>query len=194
MGLSYSQARLEGNRVVDNDTSAGINLQDRSGNGPVLVNNVVARSGSRTLEVYGFAGQPMTVTLIHNTLVGEGSGYGVYGSWATLYLTNTIVASTTWGITNTTPATTLYWVDHTLFWATFNPGIQGTNPVSGDPAFVDPAAGDYHVGQGSAAIGAGVDAGIDVDMDGDPRPLGGFDIGADEARMLVFVPLVLRGD
>ena len=60
-------------------------------------------------------------------------------------------------------------------------------------AFVDPAGGDYHIGPGSAAIDAGVDAGVLTDIDGDPRPIGpSFDIGADEAWRWVFLPLVLR--
>lgn len=58
--------------------------------------------------------------------------------------------------------------------------ISSTN-VYGDPAFADPAAGDYHLTAGSAAIDAGVNAGLVTDIDGDPRPLDtGYDIGADE--------------
>ena len=52
----------------------------------------------------------------------------------------------------------------------------------GTPDFVNPAAFDYHIGDSSAAIDQGVDAGVRTDMDGQPRPIGlGFDIGADEA-------------
>ncbi len=59
--------------------------------------------------------------------------------------------------------------------------IIGTVNVWGDPAFVDPDAGDYHLGPGSAAIDAGVNAGVTTDIDGNPRPHGGgFDLGADE--------------
>jgi len=199
VGLHYSRARFEGNRVVDNATSEGIRLQNRSGGGPVLVNNVVARSGDRALSVNGHVSNPMTATLLHNTLVGAGSGYGVYGTYATLYLTNTIVASTTWGIVNTTPASTTVLADHTLFWANTNNGIQGTNPVlNGDPAFVNPAGGDYHIGPGSAAIDAGIPTTVTTDMDVDHRPdCVLWDIGADEVQGLpcwrVRLPLVLRG-
>jgi hypothetical protein len=197
--LQYSQARFEGNQVVDNATSEGICLTSGSGGGPTLVNNVVARSGSRTLSVYGYdASSVLTATLLHNTLVGAGSGYGVYGSYAALYLTNTIVASVTWGITNTTPASSTVLADHTLFWATTYPGIQGTNPVlNRDPAFVNPAGGDYHLSAGSGAIDAGAPTPVTTDIDGEPRPDCVFwDIGADEVQgspcWQVRLPLVLR--
>jgi len=185
--LWYSLARLEGNRVVDNATNMGISLYD-SGDGPTLVNNVVARSGSRAFSAYG---EPMTATLIHNTFVGAGSGTGVYADKSALYLTNTLVASVTSGIVNFTPASATVTADHTLFWAVTNPGISGTNPLSGDPRFVNPAGGDYHLGSGSAAIDAGVDAGVTTDIDGELR-LNVPDIGADEWYFRVYLPLVLR--
>jgi hypothetical protein len=195
IGLQYNRSRVEGNRVLDNYTSNGIVLESRSGNGPLLVNNVVARSGSSAVAVYGYTSVPMTATLLHNTLVGSGSGYAVYGNYATLYITNTIVASTTRGITNTTPASTTIVVAHTLFWDNTNDGIQGTNPVlNQDPDFVNPAGGDYHIGPDSAAIDAGLPTSITTDIDGDHRPIGLLpDIGADEYARRVFLPLVLRG-
>ena len=53
--------------------------------------------------------------------------------------------------------------------------------VSVRPNYRAPDAGDYHITLGSAAIDQGTDAGVQVDMDGEPRPQGnGFDIGADE--------------
>lgn len=196
--LLYSQAYFAGNRVVDNTaTAGGICLQDGSGAGPTLVNNVVALSGEQMVRAVGYSGQKLiTATLIHNTLAGAGAGYGVYAQYATLYLTNTLVASTTWGITNTTPASATLTADHTLFWAVTDPGISGTNPLSGDPRFVDPAGGDYHLGAGSAAIDVGGDAGVTTDIDGDPRPIGlAPDVGADERRFVyryLYLPLILR--
>lgn len=74
----------------------------------------------------------------------------------------------------------------------------GTVSVRADPAFVDPDAGDYHIGPGSAATNTGVDAGVNDDIDGGPRPDGCFfDIGADELITgrpchRTYLPLVLR--
>ncbi|MCS7179509.1 MAG: DUF5123 domain-containing protein [Anaerolineae bacterium] len=199
VSLHYSRARFEGNRVLDNATTEGICLRSGSGDGALLINNIVARSGSNAFSAYGFsASSLLTATLIHNTLVGSGTGYGVYGYYATLYLTNTIVASaTTWGIYNHTPANTTIYADHTLFSNTPNhasSGVVSTNEITGDPRFVDPAGGDFHIGAGSAALDVGATTGVTTDIDGDPRPIGPApDIGADERPPQVYLPLVLRG-
>jgi hypothetical protein len=195
--LGYSQSRFEGNRVVDNATSQGVQLEIGEGGGPRLVNNVIARSGEETVVASGYAEAPLTATLLHNTLIGSGAGYGVYvkTGYVTLFLTNTIVASHTWGITNTFPASSAVYADHTLFWANTRDGIRGTNPVSGNPTF---AADGYHLGPGSAAINRGVNAGVATDIDGDVRPdWCFFDIGADEfltglGCQVIHLPLVLR--
>jgi hypothetical protein len=69
--------------------------------------------------------------------------------------------------------------------------------TSGNPAFVNAAAGNCHIGSASAARDTGIDAGIRADMDGDARPAGpGFDIGADEYTgnsRRTYLPLVIRG-
>ena len=60
--------------------------------------------------------------------------------------------------------------------------------VGGDPRFATQGdgSGAYHIRSGSAALDAGIDTGLDKDIDGEDRPGGlGFDIGADEAGLLV---------
>lgn len=54
--------------------------------------------------------------------------------------------------------------------------------ISGNPGFVDPGNGDFHVGAGSAAVDSGSATGAPAfDLDNHPRPAGaGFDIGAYE--------------
>jgi len=62
-----------------------------------------------------------------------------------------------------------------------------------DPAFVAPDAGDFHIGSDSAAIDAGVDAGVGTDLDGEGRPAGaGYDIGADEFYFKTYLPLMIK--
>jgi hypothetical protein len=62
------------------------------------------------------------------------------------------------------------------------------------------AAGwNYHLLAGSPAIDAADPAGVPpapaVDMDGHKRPIGlRVDIGADEARFAIFLPVVLKND
>lgn len=193
---AYGGARFEANQVIGNSTDIGIQLAYRGGVDTTLVNNIVARSGGTSLKATASSGSPLTARLLHNTLVGAGTGYGVHvaTAYVTLGLTNTIIAGHGWGITNAVPASSTIQASHTLFWDNGQDGITGAHPVYGDPNFLDPEGGDYHLGIHSAAIDATVDAGEDRDVDGDPRPIGPApDIGADEAWRWIFVPLILRG-
>jgi hypothetical protein len=194
--LGYSEAHFTANQVVSNATSIGVYLSDsNSPMGPTLINNVVARSGERSLSASGQVSWPVTVTLVHNTIAGSGTGYGVHvdGGHVTLMLTNTIVASHTWGITNAFPTSSTVTADHTLFHEIAQNWTNGGAPVFGDPAFVDPAGGDYHILPHSAALDATEVLAVENDMDGDHRPVGSQpDIGADEAELRFFLPLVVR--
>jgi uncharacterized repeat protein (TIGR01451 family) len=57
--------------------------------------------------------------------------------------------------------------------------ITASNNYTGNPAFLDPAGGDYHLGSTSAAINKGIAAGVPFDIDGEIRD-GIPDLGADE--------------
>jgi len=77
------------------------------------------------------------------------------------------------------------------------PGITTANDFTGDPKFINPGGLDYHIQADSAAVNKGVDVGVNVDIDGDPRPWGGgFDLGADEFLQVaarLFLPVVRSG-
>ena len=60
--------------------------------------------------------------------------------------------------------------------------VDGGGNQSSAPTFVSAAGGDYRQAAGSPTIDAGLDEAINgaFDIDGDPRQIGGIDIGADE--------------
>ena len=144
-----------------------------------------------------------TVAVVHVTIAGESvaGGPAIEVLTGTVGITNTILTSHTIGINNSGAIVTQ---DYNLF---FGNGTDaqgaiagGANSVTGNPRFIDPPHGDYHLGQGSAAIDAGSNAAIMTDFDGDGRPFGpGFDIGFDEANFTadvqpyhLYLPLVMR--
>lgn len=171
-----------------------------------MTNNLLAEN--RLTDASGSAAGIYLISssarLLHNTIARNtgGSGQGIYAVGnSTLWMTNTILVSHTVGISVTAGSTatleaTLWgsgpWANGTDWGGT---GVIATGTVNlwGDPAFVNPDGGDYHIGASSAAVNAGVDAGVTTDIDGDTRPWGsGYDIGADEFLMRIYLPLVVR--
>jgi hypothetical protein len=74
---------------------------------------------------------------------------------------------------------------------TGSPTFTATSAFTGDPKLNS----SYHLTSGSAAIDAGVDAGVSTDLDGQPRPSGAApDVGADEFVLFkIYLPVVVRG-
>ncbi|MCB9766881.1 MAG: right-handed parallel beta-helix repeat-containing protein [Candidatus Omnitrophica bacterium] len=62
--------------------------------------------------------------------------------------------------------------------------LEGNYPGKGninvDSKFVDSANGDYHLESDSPCINSGTDTGLTTDFDGNPRPIGRYDMGAFE--------------
>lgn len=177
------------------------------GGNPILTNNIFVDnhtdgSGS-AIALTG--GAPLS-RLSHNTFArnygGDGSGINVYSG--TVILTNTLIVSHTMGINVHENATVF--LESTLWgngdWAnvidwTGGGTINYNNNHWGDPDFVDPDNGDYHIGPVSDAIDAGIDAGVTRDIDNQPRPYQSPDIGADEywppgALKYIYLPLVMK--
>ena len=169
------------------NSGAGIAL---AGGVLTAVNDILADNLTPWEGVYVTGG---ALVARHWTLVNNGN-YALTMLGGSVALTNTIVASHTvagfWGAGIA--------AEHTLFFANGQEcggGAVCTNNLFGDPRFADPAAGNYHIEPDSAAWDAGVNAGVIIDIDGDPRPLvAGYDIGADELQPLLYayLPLVSR--
>lgn len=64
------------------------------------------------------------------------------------------------------------------------------NDVTDDPRFLNPAAGDHHIGADSAALDRGVACGVTRDRDGNPRPVGAYEYQSVERK--TYLPVVRR--
>ena len=189
--LGSSDATLTGNTIINNTAT-------RSGGGLYLLssdadlqNDIVADNAAGN-DGGGLYIEGSSPVLRHLTLARNRGNAGVsiteYDGWGTTYshvvLTDTILVNHTVGINvtsgNTATLEATLWANGTDWGGT---GTITTGEINlwGDPRFVDPDAGDYHILATSAAVDAGVDVGITNDIDGDPRPVAfGYDIGADE--------------
>jgi uncharacterized repeat protein (TIGR01451 family) len=167
----------------------------------IIINNQVSDRGAG-LFVTGSSSHLRHNTIAHNT-GGDGSGMYVtscedYDAWlfSNIALTNTILVSHMVGITvaagNTATLEATLWEDVGSAglpnWGGAGAIFTGTVNVWGDPAFLDPDAGDYHLGPGSAALDRGGPTSVSSDIDGAYRPQGQApDLGADETPGLGLV-------
>ncbi|MCX7680891.1 MAG: hypothetical protein N2508_02805, partial [Anaerolineae bacterium] len=190
--VSYCSTLSIGNSVLRNNYASYGGSLYLVGSPADLYNNLIAdnRATNHGAGVYVTNAHPV---LRHTTLARNRGLSGVYVAHTSepshVVLTNTIVVSHALGIFVTAGDTVtlraVLW--GTGNWAnTVNAGGSGsvvTIPpiVSSEPGFSAPELGNYHLGAGSAAIDAGIDAGIRHDIDGEPRPARlGYDLGADE--------------
>jgi parallel beta-helix repeat protein len=205
--LGSGSGTLLGNWVHDNaagDDGGGVSLSSSAD--VVMINNVVVDNqlvdggDGAGIHLYGASAH-----LLHTTLARNHGGHGqgiCTENESSVWLTNTILVSHTIGIELTTIGDEAA-LEATLWgsgaWGNLTDTthinrstlVTGTVNIWDDPVFVDPDGGDYHVDAGSAAIDAAVDAGVAVDVDGEPR-LWAPDIGADEYLRRVYLPLILR--
>jgi uncharacterized repeat protein (TIGR01451 family) len=160
-----------------------------------MINTLVAGNVA-SVEGAGLYIGGSSVHLWHTTLSdntgGWDSGSGVIiGDWYTgqtseVELFNTIVSTQTVGIKvengSTVKVDSLLWFNTPLT-ITQVPGadVSVIHEFTGDPDFLDPDTGDYHLGAVSAARDTGLVTGTPTDLDGMVRPMGfGYDLGAYE--------------
>jgi uncharacterized repeat protein (TIGR01451 family) len=212
--LYQSDARLSRNRVAANDALEGGGGLYLQASNAVLTNTMVVDNGTE-LSGSGLTVLGGTPRLLHTTIarngapqgaadgdvrpaVGDGDGSGIYVAAGSVVLTNTILVRHSVGIYIAVEATAS--LDSTLWgagtWANdvdqAGPGIGYRHAdYTGDPAFVNPDAGNYHIGWASAARDRGADTALGEDIDGQPRPIpdgGTSDLGADEHLGIVLSP------
>lgn len=181
---------LDGNLVIANTAQSGgagirLYLSHAQLLNNVLADNVTADGYGSGVYIERSNAQFLHTTLARNT---GGANTGVYialgNTTYTARFTNTILISHTVGISvsqGTTAILNATMWGNTLDWIGTGNIVRIAPDVYGDPHFINPNAGDYHIGINSVAVDAGTDSGVFSDMEGDPRPLGhGYDLGADE--------------
>jgi hypothetical protein len=196
--LEQLRGTFDSNTLINN--TLGVNLIYGDSPHPRLSNNIIA--GTKAVIAQGSGLSPLNLDMEHNTLVGMGSGAAVIipaSNYVTLSMTNNIISGFPVGVDNSGYPNSTVIAHNTLFGpGVTNPGmnVNFQNSLTGDPAFKNPAAGDYHIRFTSAAKDAGSSTFTATeDIDGDPRPIGGApDIGADEYRPAgyLYLPLIVK--
>jgi len=203
-GVFGSDLLFTRNVIADNVCARTAGLYIHHATPVTVTNNIIVENRSTH---YWFDDPAVRVrggsaTVVHNTIARNTTAYGVQvDSGATVDLTNNILVSHTVGISVTAGSTgtlegTLWglgaWAND-VDWGGAGAISTGAVDVWGHPAFVAPDDGDYHIQGSSAAVNAGVESHVVIDIDGDPRPVGAApDIGADEYVERVYLPLVMR--
>jgi uncharacterized repeat protein (TIGR01451 family) len=180
---------IENNKFINNAAISGGGAYVTGHS--TFINNVVADNQAESKGA-GIQVFEATAHFIHNTLArneGGDGGLSIGGGFpeSSAFLTDTIIVSHTVGVIvypgfsqDFASFEATLWGNDTD-WAEGGTITTGTINLYGNPGFVDPANGDYHLNSTSIAIDAGIDAGVTTDLDGEVRPYAaGFDLGADE--------------
>ncbi|MBK8836258.1 MAG: hypothetical protein IPO29_15910 [Anaerolineae bacterium] len=199
-GGVYAAGALEVSaaQFISNAAQFGGGLYHGYSTAPV-VNSLFARNAALAGDGLAlYLGSPGSVEIIHTTIAAPilQSGSAIAVAAGDVSITDTLIASHTFGISNTGGTVN---ENYTLFDGVIAPRAgsvgAGANSFTGTALFVNPAADDYHLALGSAAIDAGINAEVATDFEGTLRPFGpGFDIGFDEWRapLRTYLPKVWR--
>jgi hypothetical protein len=178
---------INGNLFKDNPGHYTIDLYSNS-IGSTISNNFIIRSTQNSINLSG--ANTTSYEVINNTIMNAQFGISPTNSLA--IVSNNIITQTNYSINNSTGALS---GSNNLFFGNTNDPNPLTDPVYNDPVFINPSADNYHLGDESPAIDAGVVVALSEDYDGDERPIGDrFDIGADEVKggFFTYLPFIVR--
>jgi len=194
--LVESQPILEANQIRQNravgsgDWGSGGGVEIAACPDFLFINNVIADNvapfGGSGIWIGHISGVPSQGRLLHTTIARNQGGAGMAGvrvaGGSIVTMTNTILSGHDTGINvsfgSTATLTATLW-NNATDWGGVGAIFTGTINIWGDPSFLDPDGGDYHIAFSSPARDQGVDAGVSTDIDGEPRDANP-DLGADE--------------
>jgi parallel beta-helix repeat protein len=187
----YSHTTRITNLLVENNTVSG--SQSRSGiivsagestslgieiDGVVIRNNVVLNHADDGITIR-YYGSVRNVEIYNNVVFGNGavglrvSAYNVDN----ITVKNNIFSSNATQI-DVSSSLSNFILSHNLYHQppSVGQGIQDQNPIFGDPLFVNPSAGNFHLQANSPAIDAGINVGLPYF--GSAPDLGAFEYGS----------------
>ncbi|MCP4428638.1 MAG: hypothetical protein GY803_29480, partial [Chloroflexi bacterium] len=165
-----SHAFLEANIIYDNTAGFGGGLYAySSGSTAVTLHSNLFHHNTASSGEGGAIYTWADGTLWNNTVADNGGG-GIYVSGATVQISNTIIAFNDDGIVVSNNGAVTGGYNHVYSDTNSSSGITLTNPISGNPLFVERAVQpyNYHLTSGSPAINSGdpnTPAAVDVDID-----------------------------
>ncbi|MCP4289896.1 MAG: PKD domain-containing protein, partial [Gammaproteobacteria bacterium] len=169
--INMSGVEVVNNFITDNwagEAGSGVFVIEDAYSPQIFAHNTIARNrgGLGDGIHYGGYSPPNALQLINNIIVSHTVGLYL-DMWPMVYFESNLWGSGAWA--NGTD------------WQGSGEIFTGTANFWGDPGFVDPDGGDYHLLPESAAVDRRMSALYNTDVDGDLRPSGfGVEIGADE--------------
>jgi hypothetical protein len=183
---------LDANAILSNTAVQGGGVMVNGTAGLTMTNNMI---GHNVAVVGGgvYASSPGVLHIVNNTFV-QNAPSAIVAQDSAPIVVNNIVVSHVVGISATADGSAVL-LTHNLFYANgqnYAGALTAMLPDSdlvADPLFTS----DYHLWPLSPAIDRGI-AWIAPfrDFDGQPRPVGEVDIGADEAGTVLYIPSVSR--
>lgn len=149
------------------------------------------RGGPQRSGVALNAGTEGNAYFYHNTFAKLDNGINV-NNWTNLTIKNNIFAYIRAEAVNRYGTGTSYTADTNLFYTAPLGDITDANKVTTNPYLVDVSTGDFHIQSNSGAKDHGLNLGYSRDVDGQQRPVGIPDIGADEYMICNFLPILFR--
>jgi hypothetical protein len=192
------------NRLIDNSTTFGIAVGSTvrsatacsSSDYNNIINNFISKADYYGMALYGNNPDGLCARIYHNTIDDAETGIYLTGEFTVSMVNNIVSNHALTGIELDSGALSSPSLVYTLFYNNAGGnGFEGTNYRNGDPGYINPAVGDYHIQCPSSAYNAGLNGYATDDIDGGVRPLyGTADVGADECTpsWLFSLPLVIR--
>lgn len=183
----FDRANLtaKSNVIYQNAGNPAVSFINELGQSLVFENNLFRENNGAAVS--GTTTDGSSITFLHNTLVNnQGMGLLVPNNTTGTIANNIFQGQKYESLYLGTSSTAT--VSHNLFWQNDSDPTLGTNPVQADPLLDS----NFRLTYGSPAINAGTASAVLVDRDGQLRPLGLPDIGADEFSLPLYLPATMR--